>query len=159
MRASHLSILGLALVAGGCAQAMPGYEPPNAKLEKYRAMTAKGGGFEPTGTYSLTEQEKALDCKALNGSITVKIMQMRDVSKRTKPSELAKGVQTNVHSVIGGSTYGADMDADLKRDRARLDALNGQLAAKKCPTYDLDAELKPGNTATPRPVKPGQKKA
>ena len=51
-----------------------------------------------------------------------------------------------------------DIAADLKNDRARLEALNRQLAAKNCATFDIDAELKPGNTNTPRPVK-AQKKA
>jgi hypothetical protein len=58
-----------------------------------------------------------------------------------------------VQPIVGGTAYGHDIAADLKRDRARLEALNAQLAAKKCATFDLDAELKPGNTNPPHPVK------
>ncbi|MBS0240744.1 MAG: hypothetical protein JSS20_01120 [Proteobacteria bacterium] len=159
MRATHIVSVGVALALGACAQAMPGYQPPDAKMDKYRATIQKGGGFDDVGTYRLTDQEKALDCKALNGSITVKILQMRDAPNRTKASSLSNAMQTTVQGVAGGPTYGISIEQDLKRDRVRLEALNGQLAAKNCPTYDLDAELKPGNTATPRPVKPGRKKA
>lgn len=149
--------IGLALLAGACAQAAPGYMPPSPKLDKIRAAAPKGGGFDEAGTYHLTDQEKDLDCKKLTGSISVKILQMRDAGNRAKPSAIAATAQAAVRPLVGGTTYGQDIAADLKRDRARLETLNGQLAAKKCATFDLDAELKPGNAEPPRPVKAAKK--
>ena len=157
MRARHVTVIGLTLLAGACAQAMPGYVPPTAKTEKIKALTPKGGGFDANGTYHLTDQEKELDCKKLTGSIAIKIVQMRDAGNRVKPSAFATTAQKNIKAVYGGSGYGYDIETDLKNDRARLETLNATLAAKSCPTYDLDADLKPGNSAAPHPVKPQKK--
>lgn len=153
MLGRQIAALLLAAMAGACAAAMPGYQPSTPKLEKMRASTPKGGGFDQGGAYHLTEQEEALDCKRLNGSIVIKIKHIRASSSRGKPSALATGAQSAVRPVMGGTTYGQNLDEDLRRDRARLEALNRRLAEKKCPTYDLDAELAPGNTKLPRPVK------
>ena len=155
----QVSALGIALAVGACAAAVPGYQPPDPKLDKIKAAAPKGGGFDAAGSYSLTDQERDLDCKRLTGSITVKIVQMRDAGNRAKPTIVAATAQSAVRPLFGGSTYGQDIEADLKRDRARLEALNSQLVAKACPSFDLDAELKPGNTNPPRPVKPQKKKA
>jgi hypothetical protein len=149
--------LFLAALAGGCAAAMPGYQPPTPKLEKARAAAPKGGGFDSGGVYHLTDQELELDCKRLNGSITIKIKQMRASGGRGKPSFVASTAQAATRPVVGGTTYGQNLGADYRRDRARLEALNRQLAQKNCPTYDLDAELAPGNNKLPRPVKKGKK--
>ncbi len=159
MRLMRLAGVGLSLIAGGCAAAMPGYTPPDPKADKIRAAAPTGGGFDGAGAYSLTDQERGLDCKALNGSITVKIIQMRDVANRARPSAAASAAQGAVRPVFGGTNYGENIDADYRRDRARLDALNRQLASKACPTYDIDAELKPGNTNPPRAQKPAKKAA
>ncbi|MGE0699752.1 MAG: hypothetical protein AB7O57_11705 [Hyphomicrobiaceae bacterium] len=158
MSRRQLAILVLALSAGGCAAAAPGYQPPSPKLDKIRAAAPTGGGFDAAGTYSLTDQERQLDCKRLTGSMSIKIVQMRDAVNRPRPSAIAANAQALARPIVGGTTYGQDIEADLKRDRARLDALNGQLAAKKCPTFDIDADLAPGNTNPPRPVK-AQRKA
>lgn len=158
MQLSRFAALGVAMLLGACAAAVPGYQPPNPKLDKFRAAAPTGGGFDPAGTtYSLTDQEQKLDCKGLNGSITIKILQMRDISNRPRPSAIAAAAQGAAKPIVGGTTYGANVEADYHRDRARLEALNGQLAAKKCPTYDLEAELKPGNANPPRPQKTGKK--
>lgn len=149
----QVAALGLALLVGACAQAMPGYTPPSAKLDRLAKLTPKGGGFDEAGSYSLTDQERQLDCKRLTGSITIKILQMRDSGNRAKPSAVAAKAQSTVQPILGGTQYGHDMAADLKRDRARLETLNGQLVAKNCPAFNLDAELAPGNTNPPRPIK------
>lgn len=158
MQPMRWTALGVALLLGGCAAAVPGYQPPSAKLDRFKAATPTGGGFDTAGTsYKLSDQEQKLDCKALNGSITVKIIQMRDLANRQRPSPIAAAAQGVARPIVGGTAYGADVDADFRRDRARLDALNAQLASKKCPTYDLEAELKPGNANPPRPQKPAKK--
>lgn len=153
MRWQLIVILGLMVQAGACAQVTPGYTPPSARLDKIKALTPSGGGFDSAGTYTLTDQERQLDCKRLTGSISIKILQMRDAPNRAKPSAVAAKAQAVAQPLVGGTAYGHDLAADLKHDRARLEALNAQLAAKKCPTFDIEAELAPGNTNPPRPVR------
>lgn len=158
MRLSQMAALGLTLFAGACAAAVPGYVPPSPKTEKYKAAAPRGGGFDGAGTYSLTEQEQKLDCKAVTGSMTIKIIQMRDAGNRPRPSAVASATQGAIRPILGGTTVGQSLEDDLRRDRARLEALNGQLASKNCATFDIDAELKPGNTAQPKPLKAAKAK-
>ena len=152
MRRSTTLWLGLNLALAGCAAAMPGYVPSTPKTEKMKAQAPKGGGFDESGSYSLTDQEQKLDCKHMTGGVTIKILQMREASERAKPSDAAKLAQETLKKFKGSSTYGSDVDADYKRDRARLETMNKQLAEKNCRTFDLDAELAPGNTAVPAPI-------
>lgn len=148
--AAVLIMTSLALY--GCAAAMPGYVPPNPKTERMKAAAPKGGGFDPDGSYSLTDQEQKLDCKHLSGSMTVKIYQMREAGERTDASTSAKWMAKGMKPFKNTTSYGLDVSEDYKRDRARLEALNAQLVAKGCKSFDLDAELKPGYTETPKPT-------
>jgi hypothetical protein len=69
-------------------------------------------------------------------------------------------VQSAVTPVLGGTTRGANTTADAARDRAYLEAMNKQLAAKNCATFDLDAEMRPRSirdTPTPVPKPPAAK--
>lgn len=147
----------LAVFAGGCAAAVPGYQPPTPQLEKIWNAAPKGGGFDSAGVYHLTDQERDFDCKRLNGSITIKIKQIRASGGRYQPSMAASTAQAAARPVVGGTTYGQNLGEDLRQDHARLETLNRRLAEKKCPTYDLAAELAPGNDKPPRPVKRGKK--
>jgi len=149
----HIAVLCLAAIAGGCAAAMPGYQPPTPQLEKVRNAAPKGGGFDTAGNYRLTDQEQELDCKQINGSITIKIKQMRAFGGRGKPSFVASTAQAAARPVAGGTNYGQNLGEDYRRDRARLETLNRRLAEKKCATFDLDSELAPGNDKLPRPRK------
>lgn len=142
----------MAAVAGGCAQAVPGYVPPTPQRDKFLAAAPKGGGFNESGTYQLTEQEQKLDCKSLNGSISVKILQMRTAGDRVEASTASKALQTVTEPLKKSTTYARDTATDYKQDRARLEALNKRLAEKNCRTFDLEAELKPGNKSFPTPV-------
>jgi hypothetical protein len=104
-------------------------------------------------TYQLTPDEQKLDCKKLTGKMQVRILQMRDQRERTLTSTASQLIQRGVVPVLGGSPHGANPGEDIKRDRAWLEAYNAQLAAKKCPTYDLENELQPRSIRdTPQPV-------
>jgi hypothetical protein len=153
MSFQRFAIVGLALLAGGCAAAVPGYIPPDG-YNKYRAAAPRGGGMDASGGYALTEQEQKLGCRQLTGSIAIKIRQMRETGSRVRPSAASTVIQGAVGPSSRGGTYGADHDRDRAEDRARLEALNAQLAAKKCPTFDIDAELRSESAELPRPAKP-----
>src|SRR4051812_21050391 len=106
MRASRLPVLGLLLTVAGCAAAMPGYTPPSKTHDRMEAAKQTGGGFDDRGDYSLTDQEQKLDCKHLTGSMTVKILQMRDSENRKDPSSIAQSAQKTIQPIKGGTTYG-----------------------------------------------------
>lgn len=152
-----LAALVTALWLGGCAAAMPGYSPPTPKSEKMKARLPTGGGMAEDGHYVLNDQEDKLDCKKLSGAIQIAILQLRESDKTPRPSGIAVAADTVISPVRGGARYGTDPDGGVARSRARVRALNARLAEKNCPTFDVEAELKPGNTGTPTPVKPAGK--
>ncbi|MGE5512542.1 MAG: hypothetical protein ACM31O_14950 [Bacteroidota bacterium] len=153
-----LTALVAILFVGGCAAAMPGYSPPTPKTEKMRANLPTGGGMAEDGHYVLNNQEEKLDCKKLNGAIQIAILQLRGSDQTPRPSQSAVAAGAVIAPVMGGARYGTDPDGGIARSRARVRALNARLAEKGCPTFDLDAELKPGNTGTPAPVRAAGKK-
>jgi len=132
-------LASLALLAA-CAAALPGYTPPPFKENKL-VQPSKSGDMDGDGAYHMSSQEKAIDCRRLRGSMMVTISRLRHKDSETPPSALAKGANQTVAPLIGRSTKGLDRDAAYQRDRARLDAYNQHLAAKGCPTVDVDAEL------------------
>ena len=112
--------------------------------------------------YTLTEEEKTIDCKKLTGRVSVGIMQLRRESAAPKTSALSRTMQTAAIPFLAGSTRGINPEGDNARDLSRIRALNGQLTAKNCQPFDVDAELQPGATNTPRPIpkaKPASKAA
>ncbi|NJO35857.1 MAG: hypothetical protein HC869_25020 [Rhodospirillales bacterium] len=148
----RLLVLLAASVLTGCAAAAPGFSPSDTRADKLHTVPA-GGGMTPEGRYVLNDQESKLDCRRLSGSIHVGILQLREQAARHRPSPVAAQMQKMSTPVTGGSAYGMDPDGEAARTRARLEAFNARLAEKNCPTYDLAAELKPGNTAQPTPVR------
>ena len=152
MRAICSVLMVVCLALAGCAAAMPGYSPPSKTRDRALALQQTGGGFDEGGAYQMTDQEQKLDCKHLTGSITVKILQMRESGDRRDPSALSNVAHNISKPIKGGTDYGTSVAEDLRRDRARLVTLNRQLADKGCKTFDIDKELAPGNTATPTPV-------
>lgn len=149
----HVLALAVAVCLAGCAAATPGFTPPDPKRDKYRSLLPTGGSMDANGRYVLSNQEQAADCRKINGIIHVVILQLREDAERHRPSLAAKAARTALSPVAAGSAYGMDVDGDRARALARIEALNARLAEKGCPTFDLKAELAPGNTGTPAPVK------
>ncbi len=102
--------------------------------------------------YTLTPAEQALDCKKLTGHMQIRIRQLRSTMTDPKTSQLARTMQKVVTPVLAGTRRGIDQDGDNARDLGMLKAYNAQLAAKKCQTFDLAAQLAPGNNEPPRPI-------
>jgi len=100
-------------------------------------------GLQPDGTYVLNRSELALNCKKLAGRTVVRILQIRDYELSRKTSFASRQAQKIVTPVFGGTGYGADPDADYRRDRAIVEAYNRRLAEKRCKSFDLVKELQP----------------
>jgi hypothetical protein len=132
-------LCSIALLAA-CAAALPGYTPPPFKESKV-VQPMKSGDMDADGGYHMSNQEKATDCRHLRGSMMVTISRLRHRDSEATPSALAKGANQTVAPIVGRSTKGLDRDAEYARDRARLVAYNKHLAAKGCPTVDIEGEL------------------
>jgi hypothetical protein len=131
-----LSLLA-AILLSACAAAMPGYTP-----DKPMFAPSDPGTMTSGGTYQLSETENKLDCRRLTGTMYIIIAQLRDEKNRKPPSELASFAQ-KMSALVGGTEAGASLEADIARERARLEAFNRRLAEKQCKTLDLEVELNP----------------
>jgi hypothetical protein len=132
---AFLLVLLTAVHACGCA-GTPHDQPPSLLTDP--PLTNDARAFD----YQLSEREKKLDCKKLTGTMQVRILQIRDYDSRNKASLAARGMQSVVTPIWGGTTEGLDPDGQYRKDLAMLEAYNRQLAAKNCKTFDLAAELK-----------------
>ncbi len=125
----------------GCAGA-----PVDTKPNLISDMPSAGDssavtGAVPSAAYQLSEAELKYDCKKLTGQMQIRILQMRGYDTHRKASAAARSMQSLATPIWGGTKEGVDPDGQYARDRAMLEAYNSQLAAKKCRTFDLDAEL------------------
>ena len=138
-----LSILAALLLLASCA-AVPGYTPPplEGSHSKSKFGTAlESGDVGAEGRYEMSAAEKAMDCKRLTGSIQIGITRLRDPLGRQEPSAVSATAQKMASPLFGSSAKTADRQAVYARERAKLDAYNGELGAKGCRTIDIEAEL------------------
>jgi hypothetical protein len=146
----HRTLLSLlaALLLSACAAAMPGYTPES----KHKPMLSAPdpGTMTPGGTYQLSETENKFDCNRLTGTMYIIVARLRDEKNRKPPSELASFAQ-KMSALTGGTEAGASLEADIARERARLEAFNRRLAEMQCKTLDLEAELNPTATNIKQP--------
>jgi hypothetical protein len=103
-----------------------------------KALTS---GEVKDGRYEMSQDELAMDCKRMTGSMKITISRLRDAATRTGGSGLAEAAHKTVPLIMQGSTAGADRQASLARERAKLDAYNRRLVALNCKPLDIDAEL------------------
>jgi hypothetical protein len=103
-----------------------------------KALTS---GDVKDGKYELSQDELAMDCRRMTGSMKITISRLRDAHSRKGGSSLAEAAHQTMPLITQGSTASADRQSSLARERAKLDAYNRQLAARNCKTVDIDAEL------------------
>lgn len=136
---ARISCSAALLLLAACAAAIPGYTPPPFK-EKSKHSTAMKSGEMVEGDYEMAEQEKLMDCKRTRGSMMITIERLKFRGQEVPTSDLAV-VASQVAPHTRRSSKGFDREAEYARDRARLAAYNRHLAAKGCPTVDIEAEL------------------
>ena len=149
LRAKIFAALASALVCG-CASA-PADIKPNLVSDTPASSGGLVTGALPSGGYQLSQEELTFDCKKLTGTMQIRILQIRGYDSNKKASAAARGIQTWATPIWGGTKEGVDPDAQYRRDVAMLEAYNRQLAAKKCKTFDLNAELNTTTDTTPAP--------
>jgi hypothetical protein len=116
-------------------------DKPANEVRKQMGKAMKSGDVDEKGVYQMAGDELAMDCKKLTGAMLITITRLKDARSRSGVSSLAESGHKTMPMLFGGSTAGSDRQASLARERAKLDAYNRQLAAKKCKTLDIEAEL------------------
>jgi len=129
-----------AVFAGGCTSA------PKEQLPSLITDPVSGGGAS-ADTYQLSRQELGYSCQKLKGVMQVRLLQVRKYEPSNDASSVARGMQSVATPIFGGTTVGIDPASQHRQDLAMLEAYNHRLAAKKCKTFDLAAELKKPATA------------
>lgn len=138
----RLCLLATVLAIAGCAAATPGFTPASFKQKsKFGQPLESGDVGGPEGRYEMSEQEKLMDCKRMAGSMHITILRLKHMQNEVQTSDLSRNAQKSIAPVFGGSTRGADRQAEFARERAKLEAYNGRLAEKNCKTVDIDGEL------------------
>ena len=138
---TRLSLCASLLLLAACAAAMPGYTPPPFKEKKSKHAQAMQSGEMQEGEYQMADQEKAMDCKRITGSMSITIERLKHRNAEVPTSDVAVSANKVPSLYLRQSSKGLDRDAEYQRDRARLEAYNQHLAAKGCRTVDIDAEI------------------
>ncbi|MCL4766089.1 MAG: hypothetical protein KJZ80_07650 [Hyphomicrobiaceae bacterium] len=159
----RLLLMAVGALTAACAGAEPGGLAPGGPVAASQedaaqppapATAAVTPGLQPDGSYVLSPSELALDCKKLTGRTLVRILQIRDYELSRKSSFASRQFQQVAKPLFGGTSHGADPDADYRRDRAVVEAYNRRLAERRCKSFDLVKELQPKPAAeTPALVK------
>ena len=133
--------IAMSLMLAACAAAAPGFTPESTRPDRYAALKPDPGTMSPNGEFQLSQTEQGLDCRRLNGSMQIIVSRLRVAGDRPRPSGTSSALQ-GIAKATGEQSNALDLNAELRRERARLDAYNRQLAAKGCPTMDVEAALK-----------------
>ena len=149
--ACALATIGLVLANGPAAEAA-GTKKAGAVVKTTDAeQAAIASGI-------LSKDEAKLSCKRMAGQMRIRIFEHRGSGPKKQSSGVAKGLQSALTPIFGGTQRGTDTAGEAARDVARLEAMNRILISRNCPYYDLEAELKMDQSArTPQLVRPQQK--
>ncbi len=112
---------------------------------KKKLGKALSSGEVKDGRYEISQDELAMDCRRMTGSMQITINRLRDAASRKGGSGLAEAAHKTMPLITQGSTASADRQTTMSRERAKLDAYNRQLATRNCKTLDIDAELARAN--------------
>ncbi len=112
----------------------------------------------PAGTYTLTAEEMALDCRRLTGRLQVRLLALRGEEYKVQPSSAAQSMRSATSAALGTDTA-KNAAARAANDRPILDAYNKRLVDLGCPSFDIGKELEARPSApTPHPTIPARPK-
>jgi hypothetical protein len=125
-----------ALLLSGCAAAQIGFTPSSGSNTPDALKPFNGGSVDAKGLYVVSEDERALSCGKLAGSMHVVMSRLKDSGNRPRAGALTTAMQA-VAKPLAGKGANLDVDDEIKQARARLKAYNELLAAKQCKTVDV----------------------
>ena len=103
------------------------------------AKTSSNAGI--TSGYVLTSEELALPCNKLRGRIQLRILEVRDRSKKVQPSAIANSLRWDADTSGIWHEKGSLSDIGSTHDMAVLTAYNKRLTQLGCQNYDIVTEL------------------
>jgi len=121
----------------GCAAAVPGYSPDGPPKLPAMLTPFKSGSVDHKGHYQVSEEERALTCPKLTGSMQIIMERLKDSPNTPRASLATQSMQT-VSKPFAGDGANLDVDQEVGLARARLHAYNDLLAEKKCKTLDIN---------------------
>ena len=108
-------------------------------------------------TYTLSAEEKALDCRRLTGRVQVRLLALRGEDYKAQPSAAAQSMRSATSAALGTNTA-KNAATRTATDRPVLDAYNARLVELGCPSFDIGKELEARPSApTPYPTMPARK--
>ncbi|OYW53512.1 MAG: hypothetical protein B7Y80_14765 [Hyphomicrobium sp. 32-62-53] len=117
---------------------------------------AGGEGLLPQG-YTMSAEEKALDCRRLTGRIQVRLLALRGEAYKVQPSAAAQSMRSATSAALGTDTA-KNAAVRAAAERPVLEAYNARLVELSCPSFDLGKELEARPSApTPYPTIPARK--
>jgi hypothetical protein len=132
----RLVLFASVLMLTGCAAAQIGYVPSSGHNVPDRLKPFNGGLMDEKGRYAVSEDERALSCGKLAGSMHVVMSRLKDSANKPRPGVLTNAMQA-VSKPLAGPGANLDVDDEVKQARARLNAYNALLVEKKCKPVDI----------------------
>lgn len=126
----------IAVLLTGCAAAQIGYTPSSGRNTPDALKPFNGGQLDDKGRYVVSEDERALSCGKLTGSMQVVMSRLKDTANRPRAGALTTAMQAATKPFTGPGAS-LDLDDEVKQARARLTAYNELLAEKQCKTVDI----------------------
>jgi hypothetical protein len=110
------------------------------------------------GNYTLTAEEKKLDCQRLTGRIQVRLLALRGEEFKVHPSSASQSMRSATSAALGSDSE-KNATARAATNRPILDAYNNRLVELGCPSFDIAKELQARPSApTPYPTIPASSK-
>jgi hypothetical protein len=125
-----------ALCLTGCAAAQIGFTPSSGRNTPDALKPFNGGSVDAKGRYVVSEDERALSCGKLTGSMHVVMSRLKDSGNRPRAGALTTGLQAATKP-FAGQGANLDVDDEVKQARARLKAYNELLVEKQCKPLDI----------------------
>ncbi len=132
----RLAPVFIAVLVTGCAAAQIGYTPSSGHNTPDALKPFNGGQLDEKGRYVASEDERALSCGKLTGSMHVILSRLKDTANRPRAGALTTTLQAAAKPFAGPGAN-LDIDAEVLQARARLKSYNDLLAEKKCKTVDI----------------------
>ena len=104
---------------------------------------AAAGSDRAVRPYQLTPDERKLDCRALAGAVTAQIAEIKTLRLKARKEQLepAPSLTRMFARMSGPPGSGIAALEEIAYARAKADAFNAELQARRCKTILIDAEL------------------
>lgn len=141
-------LLVIAAALNGCAS-----QPATLTSSIAPSATIEQKPIHQVSGYTLSANEKEMECKELTGRMQVRILEVRDTSAQTQTSTLSQLMQSGFGSLFASDKASKSQPPPRGADVAMLEAYNRALVDKGCMSFNLAEDLRPKDVrVTPVPT-------